>query len=373
MKSENFIETTSEDEFVKKKTTVTKASDLILRVESEPEPTIVWNGIVEGSKGMFVGLGKTGKTTMTENLAISIAVGNRDYLGFPLSGIPKKILFANIEESYLLRTRRNIRQISKLTTSERTLFDENYVSTPVDFPEFIYSDEDWAKLRDYIIESEADIIFIDSLSHLVEGKIESSQDCMKFVQKYRKYITPLKKTIIVVHHNVKGNDRPISQDGIAGSRIISQEFEYAIGLSNIPTESGGKYFCTLFNKYVETDDTKVILYRINEENWLENLGEENKFRIYTATKPDYRQDSTNKDLIYNYCQSQSSQGSQITVTADLMKTFVNNDTKTMSKDTLYKSLDKLKAEGKIETPEKGVYKLKNENENEKGEENTHSI
>jgi hypothetical protein len=29
-----------------------------------PEPIILWNGIVEGSKGMIVGLSKTGKTTM---------------------------------------------------------------------------------------------------------------------------------------------------------------------------------------------------------------------------------------------------------------------------------------------------------------------
>ena len=81
MESLNFVEANSSDEFVKKKITVTKASDLILRVESEPEPTIIWNGIVEGSKGMVVGLSKTGKTTMAENLAISIAVGRKEFLG----------------------------------------------------------------------------------------------------------------------------------------------------------------------------------------------------------------------------------------------------------------------------------------------------
>lgn len=368
MENENFNETNSSNEFVKKKIKITKASDLILRVKSEPEPKNIWNGIVEGSKGMIVGLSKTGKTTMAENLAISIAVGKKEYLGYTLSGIPKKTLFVNLEESCKIRTLRNIKQISKLTPSEKVLFDENYISTPEDFPEFINSDEDWTKLRDYITDSEAEVVFIDSLSHLVKGQIESSETCLKFVQKFRQYISILKKTTIVVHHNIKGNEKPITQDNIAGSRVVSQEFEYAIGLSNIPTESGGKYLCMLFNKYIETDNTKAILYKINEDNWLEKLGEANIFKLYSNTKPDKRQDSTNKDLIYNYFQSQSSQGSQNVSSKDLMKIFVNNFTQTMSKDTLYKSLDKLLEEGKIEKPEKGVYQLKIENEDEKGEE-----
>jgi hypothetical protein len=258
-----------------------------------------------------------------------------------------------------------MKQISKLSLTERALFDENYISTPEDFSEFINSDEDWTRLRDYITASEADLVFIDSLSHMVKGQIESSEVCIKFIQKFRHYISPLKKTVIVIHHNVKGNDKPITQDSIAGSRVVSQEFEYAIGLSNIPTESGGKYFCMLYNKYVETDDTKAILYKITEENWLEKLGEVNRFQLYSETKPDKRQDSTNKDLIYNYCQSQSSQGSQGISSSDLMTMFVSNVTQTMSKDTLYKSLDKLKEEGKINQLKKGVYQIKIQNEDEK--------
>jgi RecA-family ATPase len=363
--NENNEKTSSINELGKKKITVTKASDLILRVESEPEPIILWNGIVEGSKGMIVGLSKTGKTTMAENLAVSIAVGKTEYLGFPISGIPKKVLFVNLEESYKIRTLRNIKQISKLTSSERALFNENYFSTPEDFPEFMNSDEDWDKLRGYIIASEAEVIFIDSLSHMVKGQIETSDVCLKFVQKFRHYISNLNKTTIVIHHNVKGNDKAITQDSIAGSRVVSQEFEYAIGLSNIHTESGGKYLCMLYNKYIETDSAEAILYKINQENWLEKLGEANRFRLYSGVESDNRQNSTNKDLIYNYCQSQISQGSQSISSADLMDTFVKNDAKTMSKDTLYKSIEKLKLEGKLKNAEKGVYQLVTKEDDEK--------
>lgn len=342
---------------------MTKAIDLINRVKEEPEPIIIWNGIVEGSKGLIAGVGKTGKTTLAESLAISIAVGKNNFFGHPLSGNPDKILFINLEESFRVRSRRNLKQIISLSAEEKVLFSENYLSTPENFPEFLLTDEDWLDVSEYIRESDASIVFIDSLSHMFEGQIENSEPAIRFVKKFRKYLSVLNKTIIIVHHNTKGNDRPIDQDSIAGSRIIAQEFEYAIGLGNIPTEKGGSYLCMLFNKYIEKDDTTATLYKVNEHNWVQNLGQANKFELYASTKIDYRTNTTNKNLLLNHIQNQHSQGSQITLTGDLKKIYVENDTKTMSKDTLHKSLDKLVEDGEIEIIKRGQYQLKMKEEN----------
>jgi hypothetical protein len=342
---------------------MTKAIDLINRVKEEPEPTIIWNGIVRGSKGLIAGVSKTGKTTLAENVAISLAVGRNDFFGHPLSGIPEKILFINLEESYRLRSRRNFKQIIGLSEEEKILFSDNYLSTPENFPEFLLTEDDWLDVSEYIKDSEANIVFIDSLSHMFKGQIETSEPAITFVKNFRKHISILNKTIIIVHHNTKGNDRPIDQDSIAGSRIIAQEFEYAIGLGNIPTQNGGNYLCMLFNKYIQKDDTTATLYRVNQNNWVENIGEANKFDLYSTAKTDYRIDSTNKDLLLNHMQSQYSQGSQITLTGDLKKIYVENDTKTMSKDTLHKSLDKLVADGEIEIVKRGQYQLKMKEKN----------
>lgn len=341
-----------------KKFKITRAIDLINRVKSEPEPKIIWNGIVEGSKGIITGVAKTGKTTLAENLAISIAVGRKDFFGYQLSGKPQKVLFVNLEESFRLRSRRNLKQIEILSDKERDFFAENYISTPEGFPQFLNSVTDWEILRDYIIESEADIVFIDSLTHMFKGQIESSDQGTNFMKNLNDYISILKKTIIVIHHNVKTNDKPIDQASIAGSRTISQDFEYAIGLGNIPTNTGGNYMCMIYNKYVEKNDTEATLYKINSSNWVENLGVANKFDLYAETKTDYRIRTDNKDLVYNYIKSKYSLGSQPTLTGDLKKTFVENSTKTMAKDTLYKCLDKLIQENKIEKQEHGSYIIK---------------
>lgn len=337
---------------------VTKASDYIELLKNEPEPREIWNGIIEGSKGLITGISKTGKTTLAENLAISIAVGRKDYLGFPLNGTPEKVLFVNFEESFRVRIRRNMKQIEILSEEELILFNDNFISTPKEFPEFLNSDWEWQELQDYIVASTSEIIIIDSLSHMVKGQIESSNVVTKFIKKFRKYICSLEKTVIIIHHNTKGNDKPLILENVAGSRMVAQEFEYIIGLSSIFGPRCGNYMCTLTNKYFAVHDN-VELYTINETNWLENIGNANKYSLYDDdTKIDFRIDHTNRNLLNDFIQSQYSQHGQATLTGDLMKTFVQNESHTMSKDTLHKSLDKLVIDGKIEFVRKGIYQPK---------------
>lgn len=345
---------------------VVKARDLITKFENEPEPLEIWNGITEGSKGLFVGVSKTGKTTFAENFAISLAVGRPSFYGKEIKGGVKKILFINLEESPRMRSLRLKKQISRLNHQEMMLFDENYLTPKLEFIEFVNSDQDWEKLRDCIEQSGADVIFIDSLTHLFQGQIESSQDSSKFSKKFREFVTSSGKTIVLIHHTTKGNDKPVEQDNIAGSRIILQEFEYALAFANIPNGQG-KYSSMLFNKYVEVDSSIATVYEIDKDRWVSNLDEVKKLALYEGkVKIDYRRDSTNQDLIYEYIQSQISQGSMTIKSVHLVKKFVENDTKIMSRDTLFKSLDKLKLEGKIDSYKRGEYTIKMKKGDEKG-------
>jgi len=329
--------------------------DIINRVRNEPEPNFIWYGIPEGSKGIITGAPKTGKTTLAENLALSISVGKKELLGFPLEGIAKKVLYINLEESYKLYGRRNSKQLSQLSKKELKLYKENYFCAPNDFPEFLITDEDWVMLRDCIKASKAEVVIIDSLTHMFEGEIERSSVAKKFIEKFRTALKDLDVTTIVVHHNTKGNDGPITQDNIAGSRVILQEFEFALGLANIPTSMGGNYFCMLYNKHIEKDDTTATVYKLNQDGWVEKIGVDNKFNLY-KDKNDGRTNTLNCDLIYDFVKSQTSQTSQIISTKELNVEFVQNDT--MSRDTLHKSLKKLENEGKIIKAAHGNYQLK---------------
>ncbi|HLV64126.1 AAA family ATPase [Galbibacter sp.] len=340
---------------------ITTGMDLIEKVKNEPEPKFIWKGIPEGSIGLLAGAPKTGKTTFAENLATSMAIGRKEFFNWEMDGNPRKVLFVNLEENYKIRSRRNAKQIESLNTKEKELFGKHFISTPDNFPEYLNDTEDWKILRDYIKRSQAEIVFIDSISHMCVGEIEKSVIAQSFTKMIRMYLGNLDKTIIAIHHTTKGNDKPITMHSIAGSRFINQEFQYAIGFGNIPTKNGGNYAFMLYNKYIENDESTAFLYKINENGWFDYLETSNKYDLYKHTKRDGRKDDTNLNLIYDYIKSKSSTDSTMVKSKELISTFVS--TSTMSKDTLYKKLDIIENEGALEKIKKGLYEIKNDNDN----------
>jgi len=339
------------------KLNVIRAIELIKKTQEQPEPNFIWKGIPEGSKGLITGAPKTGKTTFAENLAISLAIGRKSFFGCEMNEKAKKVLFVNLEESVQLRSRRNGKQIKGFSLEELKLFSENYFSTPEGFPSFFNTDEDWELLRDFINECDAEVIFIDSLSHLFVGEIEKSKSAQNFFQLFNKYIGNLGKTIIIVHHTTKGNKEPITQDNVAGSRFVLQEFEFAYGMAKVPTKRGGSYLAMLYNKHIEQDDT-AELYNFSKEGWVEKIGTENKYSLYEVSKSrDGRVDDTNKKLVYDYILSQTSQTSQTISSAELNNYFTGDENRIMSKDTLFVKLNQLVEENLIIKPNRGEYIL----------------
>tara|TARA_R110000868_G_scaffold409459_2_gene694972 strand:+ start:439 stop:1545 length:1107 start_codon:yes stop_codon:yes gene_type:complete len=351
----------------KEKYPIITGMELINKVRTEPKPKFLWKGIPEGSIGLITGAQKTGKSTFAQNLAISLSVGKVNFFGEKLDGIPRKVAYINLEESYKLYSRRLDEQISTLNSKELKFFHNNFIDTPTNFPDFLLTEENWKDLNNYLIRSKAEVIILDSLTHMVIGDIEKSRTVQKFIQTFRKYITSLGKTVIVIHHTVKGNDKPIESSNIAGSRLVLQEFEYAYGFANIPTSKGGSYCCNLFNKHIENDNTTAEIYQISSSKWFNSLGKENKYALYKESTKDYRVDTTNRDLILDYIISKHSQGSQNINASELKVQFVDDGT--MSKDTLYKSLKKLTENSKIARLGNGKYKIEIEDNNISDKEN----
>lgn len=336
---------------------IVKGIELINQVNELPKPKFLWHGIPEESSGLITGIAKTGKTTLAENLAISLCTGRKSFLNHKMDGKPRKVLYVNLEESARLRSLRNNKQLSKLTESQLSLFSENYITTPMNFIEFVNGPEDWELLSHYIRLSGAEVVFLDSLTHMLVGEIEKSSVFQTFVQNYRKYIKNLPITVIMVHHNVKGNDRPIDQSCIAGSRVVSQEFEYAIGLSKIP--SGGNYLSMLYNKHIADDETKAVLYSIDDSGWINYAGQDNKYNLYKDyNKKDGRIDDENKNIVYDTMVDLINQGNQTISTSDLKVRLVNGEDKLMSLDTLHNAINKLLDDGKVNKVKRGRYILK---------------
>lgn len=166
----NNISEASKFETASTQLSLTKSKDLhfrtieemISRNQSEPPIPYLYSGIKLGSFGFIFGPSKSGKTTYAENLAISIATGQTTFFNKALNVGAKKVLFISMEEYWQPRTERNEKQLKEIIGDKN-----NYCTVDENFPRLIDSDDDWKLLREHIIKSEADVVFIDSLTRIM--------------------------------------------------------------------------------------------------------------------------------------------------------------------------------------------------------------
>jgi ABC-type iron transport system FetAB ATPase subunit len=70
----------------------TTLGKMMEKVKHEPPQQLIYSGIKENSVGFIFGPSKSGKTTFTENLGLSIASGQFEYLGRPINARNPKVL-----------------------------------------------------------------------------------------------------------------------------------------------------------------------------------------------------------------------------------------------------------------------------------------
>lgn len=254
---------------------------------------MLWNGVKENSFGLVFGPSKSGKTIFCENLAISFALGRNDFMGFPINLEPQKVLVIGLEEYWRNRFERNAKQFGTLSDDEKTLFKSNFLLPDVEFPKTITTNENWELLKKTIEDSDAKIVFIDSITRMNHGKIEDSRTAEEICLKLRTISQDLNITLIVIHHTPKLGEDDISMDKIKGSSVFSQESDFAIGINR--TSSNKRYMKNIFFRYADDSDGSHYEFEL-DENLIVNYKSVNQFINF---KND-RRVSENRELIANY-------------------------------------------------------------------------
>ncbi|HUC81522.1 MAG TPA: BT4734/BF3469 family protein [Flavisolibacter sp.] len=325
--------------------------DLILRASKEPPVPFVWSGIKKGSFGFIFGPSKSGKTTLCENLAMSLAAGLTKCFGMDIIADSYKVLFLSFEEYWQQRTDRNTIQASILYENLGT--DEwldNYISIDEQVPRLINSEDEWLFIERLITDSKANVVFVDSLSRLYTGGIEDSGLAKQVSLRLRELTNKLKITLIVIHHTPKQTGKPITIDSLAGSRILAQEADFLIAVGKTP--DGRRYYKEVAFRYKPENSDMVKLFEIDSHLWLLPTAEMPETEV--LKEKDGRTDDTNSEMILEFIVDKTNSPQGETYTSELMNEFV--DSKIISKQTLYNCLSKLENQDKVSKKGKGIYK-----------------
>lgn len=261
-----------------------------------PPKQMLWSGVKENSFGLVFGPSKSGKTIFCENLGISIAVGKNEFFGYPLEGTPKKVLFIGLEEFWEDRVERNIKQFESLSKEEQALMQSNYMFQPIDFAKLITRKQDWENLAQTIKDSDANVVFVDSITRLNHGHLEDSSTAEKIMVGLRNLSQSLNITLFAIHHTPKMFGRPICMDSIKGSSTFAQEADFAIGINR--TEKKYRYMKNVFFRYASDDDEFVKEFVIPETTWLDYTADVDEDEI--IQRSDRRRTDDKREIIVNF-------------------------------------------------------------------------
>lgn len=333
--------------------------EMMVEFESRPKINYLWSGIKENSFGLVFGPSKSGKTIFCENLAIRIAVGAKDYLGYKLDGIPKKTLFIGLEEDWKSRAERNKKQFDVLNTEQKDLMNLNYLYQPIEYYKRIVRKQDWESLFNLIQNSNAKVVFIDSITRMNPGQLENSADAEFVMQKLRDICYNLGITLICVHHTPKMYDKPIIMDSIKGSSTFAQESDFAVAINRTSKEF--RYLKNVFFRYAPDDDDTVKEFEIDNNLWLNFTQEEEEDSILART--DRRRKDTNRDAIIRFLDENQTATYQQSELVDILKD------KLPVKERMIKSyLSELSKDNKINNITYGNYASINYKMNDNNEE-----
>lgn len=285
-----------ENEVETKSKTFLTFEEMMVELENRPSLNYLWSGIKEKSFGLVFGPSKSGKTIFCENLAMRIAVGAKDYMGYELDGIPKKTLFIGLEEDWVNRGERNKKQFEALNQNEMDLVKINYRYQPIEYNKRIISASEWESLLKLIKDSNAEVVFIDSITRMNPGKLENSSDAEIVMQQLRNVCYDLGITLVCIHHTPKMYDSPITIDKIKGSSVFAQESDFAIGINR--TSKGFRYMKNVFFRYAQDDDDTVYEFEMDNNQWLNFLKEDDEDTL--LARNDRRRKDDNRDAIVEF-------------------------------------------------------------------------
>lgn len=241
----------------------------------------------------LVGSSDTGKSTLLRQLALSIALGLDNFVGYKIGAKARKVIYVSTEDDAASTSISLKKQIKGLFPNDS--LDLNMLNNV----KFIFDttnaeDKDLiSQLSDDLENIGADLIIIDAFTDVFSGDLNSSTKVREFLKSYNDLARDKECLILFLHHTGKRTDKfSASKDNVLGSQAFEAKMRVLLELKPYPNDKNKRTLTITKGNYVSSEIKKYakILY-FDETNLLfEDKGKISIDRISSLAKTNLKKD-----------------------------------------------------------------------------------
>lgn len=221
----------------------------------------------------LVGSSDTGKSTFLRQLAISIAFGLDDFIGYKINNDAKKVIYVSTEDDPASTSISLKKQIQGLFNVE------NIPLTNLNNLKFIFDTDLNAEsnknlftlLSKDLDDIGADLIIIDAFTDIFSGDLNSSTKVRQFLNLFSDIAKEFNCLVLFLHHTGKRTDKyTASKDNVLGSQAFEAKMRVLVELKHYPNDDSkrtltitkGNYISSQIKKFAKvlTFDEEALLF-----------------------------------------------------------------------------------------------------------------
>jgi archaellum biogenesis ATPase FlaH len=224
----------------------------LLKMPETEIPFVVENLIPESSITFLSGDSDGGKTSIYQQLCLSIIQGNTEFLGLKLRAKNKSALIINSEDSPLSIKVRLVKQLAGIKLSP----EESKRLTVMTL-----SKETETKIESHLKKNPVDLVVIDAFSDVYDGDTRSDNAARIFMNKFIVLIQKYGCTILFIHHIGKGKESAgPNKDSMLGTVAIHGKARSVLMLTKEKSHPKIKSLKIVKGNYVSEDQKNQVMF-----------------------------------------------------------------------------------------------------------------
>jgi hypothetical protein len=218
--------------------------------------------------GAVVGMPDSGKSMLCRQLALTIAFGKRNFMGFTLAPKHKRAIFVTTEDTLEATKACFTRQSDTFKTIIRPEFEKNLLVLLADD---MTTDEILARLEQLLINNAADLVVIDAYGDVFKGGEGNSNIANRNSLRPFSILSKNFETLILfVHHTNKGAKYAVPDHiHVQGGSGFVQKVRTVLELRNQRSDGCTKYLaCTKGNGVSQEEKRNAIELTFDENTFM---------------------------------------------------------------------------------------------------------